>query len=473
MTELRFSYTLEKLNIADLLREKKKVIVGFSGGADSSCLLVLMSRWCKENGVKIYAAHVNHMIRGNEADRDEQFCRERAKKLGIPIYVKKADVPAVARERGVGLEEAARDVRYEFFSEISTELTGKADGAIIATAHNASDNLETVLMNLMRGTGLHGMSGIQPIRDGRIIRPLIYDSGENIREWCRENGVDFVLDSTNAETDCTRNILRNKVVPIFKEMFPSPEESVARMTELLRADDSYLTGLAFDIVGNQSGVDRKTLVSLDKAVSSRVLIMLYDKVSSENGTLSKDHIEKILSIAEEKSGYSSLSLPGNVTAHIDRDKVYLTENCIPGKRSENSTVFEYTGGEATFENEIYKIIFSDIPLNVEDITSGKENIYNLSILREFDCDKIKKKVYLKYKTDGDSYVFGGHTHKVKKLFTDRKLSFVEKRLTPLVCDGNGILWIPGYRTRDGIREEGHKKIYILALKKNVHNGGNN
>ena len=461
MTDLKFAQTIEKMNMTSLMRASGCVIVGYSGGADSSCLLSLLKRWGDKNGVRVCAAHVNHMIRGEEADRDERFCRENAEKLGVELFVCREDVPKSAKERGIGLEEAARDVRYAFFDRVSGELTGSKTGAVIATAHNASDNLETVLMNLIRGSGLHGMTGIAPVRDGRIIRPLIADSGESIRRWCAENSVGYVIDRTNAEDDCTRNIIRHRVVPILRELAASPENAVTDMTALLRDDDEYLTSLARETVGGGTSIGRETLVSLDKAVASRVLIEMYSNADTGTDSLTKEQTENILRLARKKDGHSSVSLAGGMKAEIERDTVSFVVAC-----SEEEEIFEpfvYGGGLAHFRNGLYDVYISDKPIKEEDFAGKNENIYKLSILKAFDCDKINGSISLRQKADGDSYVYGGHTHKLKKMFTDAKLTAREKRLTPLFCDGDGIIWVPGFAVRDGMTGNGGEKLFVLCL----------
>ena len=464
MTELHFSQTLGKLKMDSLLRGYGTVIVGYSGGADSSCLLHLLNGWCRENGVAIAAAHVNHMIRGNEADRDEDFCRKTAEKLGVPFYSVKIDVPAISRADGIGLEEAARNARYAFFEELSEKLTGSGNGAAIATAHNASDNLETVIMNMLRGTGLHGMAGITPIRGGRVIRPLIADSGENIRLWCRENGVEYVFDSTNAGTDCTRNIIRNRIVPVMREIAASPEDAVTRMTSLMRSDDAYFDSLASSYACKGTRISRETLNGLAPSAASRVLIRLYANARQSDSSLTEAQVSEIIRLAGEKSGHSEVSLAGGLRAVIERDFVSVEgETDVPCDEPE--FVFEYCGGDAVFENGLYRLTFSEKPFGKEENKTKKENIYKLSTLRSFDSAKIKGHIKIRYRKDGDSYVFCGHTHKLKKLFTDAKLTEREKKLTPLLTDDGGIFWAAGFGTRDGVKLEGENGIYLKCEKK--------
>ena len=211
---LKFYDSLTRFGLAEAMRRTGCVIAAYSGGADSTCLLYHLAHWCAENNVRLLAAHVNHGIRGDDADRDEAFCRETCETLGIPLAVRRENVPELARQTGRGLEETAREVRYTFFDELSAQH----GGALIATAHNADDQLETVLFHLLRGSGLRGLCGIDPLRDGRFLRPLIADSGADIRRWCADNRIPYVTDATNADTDYTRNFIRHRLLPPMEEI---------------------------------------------------------------------------------------------------------------------------------------------------------------------------------------------------------------------------------------------------------------
>lgn len=464
MTELHFYGTVKKFGMDSLLSPLTTVIVGYSGGADSSCLLRLMDEWCSVNDVKLVAAHVNHMIRGAESERDEEFCRKTAERLNIPFFVRRVDVPALSRESGTGLEETARNIRYDFFGELSEMLTGRRDGAFIATAHNSTDNLETVLMNLMRGSGLHGMCGIAPVRDGRIIRPLICDTAESIRAWCEENNVPYVTDSTNFETDCTRNAVRHKIIPVMRNLCSSPEDRAVRMTSLLRADEEFILSEVEKYAVSGVTVPRETVVSAAPAVASRLLMRLYNNAKHGDSVITEGQISDIIRLSRDKTGHCEVSLAGGLKAVIERDSVTIKDDCKDER--ESGFVFEYGGGDAVFENELYRLTFSQIPPeHGEEKIPSKENIYKLSIYRSFACDKIKGKLKIRYRSHGDSYVYCGHTHKLKKLFTDAKLTEREKRLTPVLCDDDGIVWVAGFGTRDGVRLTQGRGIYLLCEKK--------
>ena len=204
----------------ELLHRGDRVILALSGGADSVCLTAVLWELSRLLGIRLYALHVNHGLRGEEADRDQEFCRGFAEKLEIPFRAVSVEVRKKAEAEGLSLEEAARTLRYEALFRFREELEQglgddiKGQGAIlIATAHHGDDQAETILMNLLRGTGLRGLSGMAPKREGGIIRPLLCVSREEILKWIGKRGLSYVTDSTNLCNDYTRNLLRNRILP--------------------------------------------------------------------------------------------------------------------------------------------------------------------------------------------------------------------------------------------------------------------
>lgn len=245
----KFISSAAKLGIGDALSGADAIVCALSGGADS-CALLLLLKECYANA-EIRAFHVNHMIRGEEADRDEEHCRALCGRLGVPFAVKKTDVPAMAEKLSLGLEEAARTARYSAFDEYRKSLLaeGKKD-VLFATAHNADDNLETLIFNLIRGSGAHGLSGIAP-RRGYIVRPMLSLSSEEIRDFMRSRGESFVTDSTNADTSYTRNKIRTQVIPILRTVSPACERAAYSASLLIRRDDEYLFSEAQKAAGGQ------------------------------------------------------------------------------------------------------------------------------------------------------------------------------------------------------------------------------
>ena len=245
------------------------VTVGVSGGADSVALLCFLHKHKDKLDISLKAAHVNHNLRGDESLRDQRFVEELCAARGIPLAVKSVKIAELAREQGVSLEVCGRDERYSFFGEI-------AGGGKIATAHNAGDNVETVLLNLARGTSLRGLCGIPPVREG-LIRPLIYCSRTAIETYCEAENLDFVTDSSNAGDEYSRNRIRHHAMPALRSVQPELERRVTEMTALLQIDEDYLAGEAEAALAEITccgGYSRPKYMKLHPAIAARVLISL-------------------------------------------------------------------------------------------------------------------------------------------------------------------------------------------------------
>ena len=220
-----FIQTIEKYK---LLQNGDKVIVALSGGADSVTLLDMLNSVKEIYNLTIYASHINHGLRGEEADRDENFCKILCKIYNTELFVKKADIKILAKEQKISEELCGRNVRYSYFEELSQNLSAK-----IATAHTASDNIETLLFNITRGSSVTGAGAITPKR-GNIIRPLIMLTREDIEQYCEQNNLEYVTDSTNLTDDYTRNKIRHQVIPVLKQINPQLELSAFHFSESAR-----------------------------------------------------------------------------------------------------------------------------------------------------------------------------------------------------------------------------------------------
>ena len=287
-----------------------RVLCAVSGGADSMCLLALL---LQTGDHELAAAHFEHGVRGEESLRDcafvESFCREK----DVPCFVAHADVPAYAAETGLGLEEAARKLRYAFL-----EKTAEEQGFdFIATAHNADDNAETVLFNLARGSGSAGLCGIPP-RRGKIIRPLLGLTRAEIEEYLAANGVPHVEDSTNESDAYSRNRIRHGVMPVLKELNPSFPEAAARLGRLLRRDEEYLSERAEAFIAEHfdgESLPAAELLELHGAVSSRVVRRLLPRSAEEK------HIEAVLALCRSTER-AALDLPG-AQLRCERGRLYF------------------------------------------------------------------------------------------------------------------------------------------------------
>ncbi len=435
---------LDTVSRYGMLKEGVSVLVGYSGGADSSLLLSLLSQ---TDGITVAAAHLNHCIRGEEAIRDEYFCRRFCDENNITLYTKRVDIPKLAAECGLGIEETARNARYDFFGEICKEHGYD----LIATAHNADDNLETVLFHLVRGTGLEGLCGIPPIRDN-VIRPLILYSKEEIYDGCREYAIPFITDSTNADSTYRRNYLRNEVIPKLKKLNPSLCDSVNGTIELLKKDSAYLSSMS-----DQFSIDngRSSLSALPDPILSRVIL---SKMKEYGITAQKQHVDEMMMAIRSRSAHISVSLTG-YTFVCDRDIVFFEkerergEFCFPLKMginiiNEHSAIGIYTSDDELSKDKIkYK------------------NIYKLSIQAEISSDRISSDAVIRSRRNGDTYRQGGLTKKVKKLIQSLKLPKSYTDSLPFIECGGEILYIPYFSPADSALPAGEDKFTVIFFSK--------
>ena len=294
----------------DMLEGCEKVTVALSGGADSVTLLHSLKMLEKELGIELSACHVNHNLRGEESDGDETYVRSLCKELDVPLKVFSVDVSGSV-EKHQSVEERARELRYQAFSEMSCRL-----GSRVATAHNACDNAETVLLNMLRGTGLKGLCGIPPVRD-YIIRPLILCTRDEIEGYCGENGLRYVTDSTNASTAYTRNKIRLELMPKLLEINPSLYEGVGRMTLALSEDSRFLEDTAksaLDEARADEGVYlREKLRLLPDPILHRAISLMLREKGTEPTALRINGFSEII-----KSGTGKINIEKNKFAVVKK-----------------------------------------------------------------------------------------------------------------------------------------------------------
>lgn len=290
------------------------ILMGLSGGADSVTLLHLLVDYCRKNGGMLYAAHVNHMIRGEDAERDRDFCLDLAARYDVECFVLNSDVPAFAKKHGIGLEEAARMVRYDYFRG----LMQRHSIPLLATAHNADDALETLIFNISRGSGLRGLGSIPPVREfggGLLIRPLLNAPKADILEFCRQSALEYVTDATNADDLYSRNHIRHNIIPGLKQLNPGVLKNTARLSESARIDADYMESQVDIYLRREDAASLAALRQLHPAILRRVLARLYTDASG--GLVPEQtHVSAMQTLIERGIGGSSVSLPGLVRAQI-------------------------------------------------------------------------------------------------------------------------------------------------------------
>ncbi len=310
--------------------DREKVItVGFSGGADSVCLLSCLA----DAGCNVRAVHVHHMMRAEEAQRDADFARDFCARRGIAFRLMQVNVPQYARANGLTPEQAARCLRYRALREA-------AEGGLIAVAHNQNDQAETVLMRLVRGSGTAGLAAMQEV-SGDIIRPLLYVSRKQIEEYCRKHGLEYVTDSTNLEPDCTRNILRLEVLPMLEKINPDAVKCIVRTSLLAKSDEEYLRAQAgacaetiMTVQDDSVIIDARGLLQLPPALAGRVLRLGMERAES-TVDFELHHVKACLELCRGQSG-RRLSLARGVTALYSGGSLLLIPPDKAGCKTENA-----------------------------------------------------------------------------------------------------------------------------------------
>ena len=431
------------------------VLVGFSGGADSVLLLIFLWKLRKTKQFDLAAVHVNHMIRDEDADRDEAFCIAFCDALGIDLQVHRVDVPRIAQNMHLGLEEAARNERYRIFSHTVSQHNSIGS---VAVAHNATDNSETFIFNMLRGTGLRGLTGISPVR-GNVFRPLILISKADITKLLCDGEIPFVTDMTNFSVDYSRNYIRHEILPRFAPLTPSYDKAISRVSSNLSVDDDYLSQVAkgfFEENFINGTVQRACFADLHKAIMSRVIVLMAKSVT--DAMPEHVHIDKICSLIAEKDKFR-VDLPGQISFFADRKHCYISK----GNRETHTNDIEVILHDGL--NEIPQL---GIAISVADSKNAdfSSNVYNFSIQANLGSAIIFGDLSVRTRRAGDSYFYGGMKRRVKKLFCDKKLTESEKRNIPIICDDNGIVWIPGFGVRDdraiGDRKSKWITVYNLA-----------
>ncbi len=431
--------TIEKYGMLDGC---EKVVVGLSGGADSVCLTAVLCSLREKYGFSLEAAHINHGIRGEEAQRDEDHCRKICEKLGVELQVLKADVPSLAKQHGLGEEECGRKVRYEFFSSLAGE-NGK-----IATAHNLNDNAETLIFNLVRGSGLKGACGIPPVRDN-IIRPLINTERSEIERYCNENSLDFVTDSTNSENAYSRNKIRNAVMPILRQINPNVESSLAGFTKTVRETREFfekITDEKYSLCVKEERLCEKEFSSLELPVKKEVAARFLKQLGAKD--VSSKHIDDFCAFAGSGKtlvGASSIRLVSR-NGFVYRCEYYAEPFSVEFSLSDSEVILPFC--KVKIEH-----------FDTKDLQNlNKDLLDNL-----IDCDKISDVPVLRSRKDGDSFTSGKRnvTKSLKKLFNEDKIP-VEERNGKIILDiGGECAWIDGYATAKKYRINSSTQKAIL------------
>lgn len=322
---------LNTINKYNLINDGDRIVLGVSGGPDSIAMLNILNDIRNDKNLHmnfdIIVAHVNHMIR-EEAIDDQRFVENFCKKIGVSFYAKSIDVQKIANNKKIGTEEAGRNARYEFFDEILE----KENANKIAIAHNKNDKIETIIMNMLRGSGIAGLKGIEPIKNNKYIRPLIECERFEIEEYCAKNGIEPRIDRTNFENVYTRNKVRNIVIPFIKQEFnPNIIQTMDRLSDLVKEEDEYLEKLVEtkynDYVEQEDKwqiiMNLKDFNKEEKVIKSRLLLYTISRLLGTTKGIEKIHIEDIIKLCEKNIGNKYLTPNKNIKILVKNQKIYF------------------------------------------------------------------------------------------------------------------------------------------------------
>lgn len=427
-----------------LIHPGDSVLIALSGGADSMALSDILLVLSKEMDLTVSAAHMNHMLRGDESDYDEFFVRNYCAQRNIPLIVEKADINSLSHEMKLGTEECARAVRYQFLNRAARNMNSN----LIATAHSLSDNAESLLLNITRGCGTNGINGILQRRDN-IIRPLLCLTRKEIEQYDKLNSIPFVTDSTNSNTDYTRNYIRKEVVPKLIDINPSFYDAVNRLVTTAKEDNDFLFGLSVQLLDNALLIDDsyslKVLKNAPRPVLKRALNHYYCKITGK--TLPFQHLNELSDyVLSDKSGYHQL--PFGIYAY----KEYNSFKFVNTTEREEVKRFFLEAGESTQLNDG----------RVVNITSQFEDF----ILKDsFDADKIVGSLSLRLKNPMDKIKLYKRPNKsLKKIFNENRIPIHKRDSAIVLCDDEGIVWVENIGVAERVMVDNNssniKKIYI-------------
>lgn len=441
-----------------MLQKGDRVIVAVSGGPDSMCLLHLLYELKDILGIELHAAHVNHCLRGKESDADEDYVKKYCDKLGISLHCRRIDIEKYAKEKGMSSETAGREARYEFFSQLMNELSAQK----IALAHNSNDQAETILMRIMRGTGLDGLRGILPVRDGIFIRPILEITRQEIENYCIDKNLNPRIDKTNLQNIYNRNKVRLELIPYIQSNFNRDIVSVLnRLSVLISKDSEFLEELSEEKYRKhcsdkeQGVIIGKNAFDEKEAIITRIIRKAIMKLSGTLNNIESVHIYDILSLQKGETG-KRICLPKNIAAENIYGDIYIRKisDEINGKEKVSEVLVS--------KDRLEKIIgesgtfISGLGINIKTrVMAGNKNIDFRSdaLTKYFDYDKIRGEIIVRTRKEGDRFIPYGMkgSKKLKDFFIDLKVPKDKRDDILLLCFGDQIAWIIGYRVSDNFK----------------------
>lgn len=455
-----------------LINSGERILVALSGGPDSICLLNILFELKKELNIEIGAAHINHLLRGEDAFKDEEYVIKICEEMGIPCFVTRVDINNYSKEHKLSSEMAGRQVRYDFFEEIIR----KEGFNKIATAHNANDQAETILFRLMRGTGLEGLTGIKVSRDNKIIRPILCLSRREVETYVEQKYLKPRIDKTNFEKIYNRNKIRLDILPYMKENFNEDIiQTLNRMSVLLQKDNEFLERLAlksykkYCIEDVDYFIIKEEIFKEEEPIISRVLKHALVKYSKSNYDFEMKHINEVFSLNQKGSG-KVIDLPNGIYAENIYGDIYIKNKknkCNINKKGQKTLISKHEVNNQIVNFGQFIVEFSVIDYYQRDPINLNQDNY----IQYFDFDKINDNILIRKRIDGDKIIPLGMkgTKKLKDIFIDMKIPKDEREYIPILCFDEKIAWIIGIKISQEYKvTKESKKILKVVVKRKEH-----
>jgi tRNA(Ile)-lysidine synthase len=482
------SKVLDFIQRYSLISRGEIVVVGVSGGADSVCLLHILAKLQKVLGIKLHAAHLNHQLRGVESEDDAEYVSNLATALGIPVTIDRQDVAAYRIERNLSLEEAARELRYAFLARVAGEIGANR----IAIGHTRDDQVETILMHILRGTGITGLCGLAPCspmaydRQGMslraealrvakgqrsnllVIRPLLDIAREETASYCQEHQLSPRIDSSNLSLSFFRNRLRLQLLPLLRQYNPSIDQAVLRLADIAREESAFIeqqaSGLWDEIARQENNaiyLDRKQIASLPIALQRHLLRVAVTKLVGDVRDIEASHIEAARSLLN-KPASKRISLPHCLICQGGYDELVITSTAkqsqlppcpfppLPGEfplKVPGRTVFPG-----------WKVIASMVEERMDTrslrgVPSTGERTCQSNLIADFDLHKTGVKLFIRQRRPGDRFQPLGMNmpKKLYEFMVDAKIPRSWRGRIPIVCSPQQIIWVVGWRIDDRVK----------------------
>lgn len=434
-----------------LFTPRSVVLVAFSGGPDSTALAAVLYRLKPLLEIELVLFHLNHGLRGEESDRDEVFCTQWAREYGLPIVVERRDVASLWVSSGLSLEEVARMVRYELFQEYAA----RCNASSVALGHTLDDQAETVLMNIIRGTGLSGLCGMR-VKDGLYVRPLLGVWRFEVQGFLKDEKIPFVEDSSNLNPVFLRNRIRHEVLPLLQSINPRVSEALVRLS--FNAQDSIASEesveLPFTKWSGATGIPLDSLFLLPPEKRSLAVRRFLKEARGTLWDVTRRQIMDVLRLAEHRRG--EVTLPGKVRVFVQGGYLWASPSPLP--------LVEMPSW--SFSLDVPGVcVFPDLGLALE--VSFEPYFHDRSFCwqEKLDFEKCAPPFVLRNFREGDRIVWRGKNRKLKELFEEWGIPREWRRALPILCDEKGILWIPGLALDERVRvQENSKRILYVVVR---------